>query len=97
MLDLIIKTKEGLLMVKEKLPVEVMFWNGNESLLFGTQSKLLFESKDSAYSFLNGFSCSKPCTEVSITVYNGNSVEEEFVFPVIDSKKVYINNYEEEE
>ena len=80
-------------MVKNEFPVEVMFWNGIEALLFGTQSKFLFKTIGDAHLFLDFFVSKKPCTEVTITDIDINGISDTVTYPVIDMTKVYNNNY----
>ena len=61
--------------------IEVMFWNGNEALLFGTQSKFVFDTMEEAKVFVNGFNCN--CSEVSFNTFLGSQLIDSKVYEVL--------------
>ena len=61
--------------------VEVMFWNGNEAIHWGTQIRMIFEEESQIETFLDAFTCND-CTEVTVDIYVGNECVKSYSYDV---------------
>ena len=51
--------------------IEIMFWNGNEAIHWGAQTRIIMEEESQVEPFLDSFTCNG-CTEVTVNIYIRN-------------------------
>lgn len=71
----------------DKTRVEVMFWNGNEAIHWGSQTRMIFKEESEVEPFLDMFSC-EDCTEVTVDVYIGNECINRYGYDVEKAKTI---------